>query len=539
MPVKDVDVLKKILLAEEETENLPQGFEDDPMGFILKKYPGLNHVMEYMMTESFREYVDAIFVVAPKPTTFKILLHNGQFFFLQFMGKTYQATVAGKNYYLMTIGEKERCMLAIARLLRYGNPLKTKGPEGAEQGTRPEGETGGGETGGGETGGEETGGETSGETGGETGEEGGEAQSLGENKILQEILKKSLFEEESLRNKTIKAVNSIEDENDAIFKKILKTLEFGNIDVTIKSALEKDDDAKKYSQQIADVFVKIDAPISEKNDFIEKYKKDKIVDTQKMLDGNRHSFSDIVGAGFNKDLFNDLYKNLTGRGIGPGELALSVLSKKISFSGKKSEGGDLKIGDKKIEVKGKIQSGGRFVDMNKSKIDINGIEKAIKDGLEKSKEGEQEVPKIPRYLNSDTWINEIRPKINQEHLDQVAKDIADCTFPSTKDSDEVKAYKDALVSAQNKEEINSARLRASFNDYKTYSGFDGVLVMDITTESLQYFEYYDPKNEKDLNSMKSNVSVSTTYILSPASDIMPQISLKKVQKSDSEKPTTD
>jgi len=143
MPIKESEILKRILISEIETETLPQGFEEDPMGFILKKYPGLNETMDYLMTKDFRDYVDAIFVVAPKPTTFKILLHNGQFFFLQFMGKTYQATVAGKNYYLMSIGEKERCMLAIARLLRYGNPLKTKGPEGAEQGTRPEGETGG------------------------------------------------------------------------------------------------------------------------------------------------------------------------------------------------------------------------------------------------------------------------------------------------------------------------------------------------------------------------------------------------------------
>lgn len=147
MQVKDTDILKTILIQEEpEAEVLPRGFEEDPMGFILKKYPGLNSVMEYMMTEDFREYVDGIFVVAPKPTTFKVLLHNGQYFFLQFMGKAYQATVLGKNYYLMSIGEKERCMIAIARLLRYGLPLNTKGPESGEEGTRPEGEMGGEET---------------------------------------------------------------------------------------------------------------------------------------------------------------------------------------------------------------------------------------------------------------------------------------------------------------------------------------------------------------------------------------------------------
>jgi hypothetical protein len=186
MQVKDLDILKAIILKEAETETLPQGFEEDPMGFILKKYPGLNEVMTYLMTKDFKEFVDAIFVVAPKPTTFKILLHNGQYFFLQFMGKTYQATVSGKNYYLMSIGEKERCMLAIARILRYGNPMKTKGPEGSEQGTRPEGEEGG------------AGGEAGAEVPEATPEAGGEE--LKESAILSEILKKNILEKEDFEN---------------------------------------------------------------------------------------------------------------------------------------------------------------------------------------------------------------------------------------------------------------------------------------------------------------------------------------------------
>ncbi len=160
-------------------------FEDDPMQFILRKYEGLNKTLTYLMTPSFQDYITGIYIVAPKPTTFKIVLHNGQFFFLQFTGKTYEATVAGKGYYLMNIGEKERCMLAIARLLRYGNPLKTKGPEGAEQGTREEG---GEESTGGE--GEEGGGILGG--GGE--EAGGEEETIAESRILEEVLKKTLAE---------------------------------------------------------------------------------------------------------------------------------------------------------------------------------------------------------------------------------------------------------------------------------------------------------------------------------------------------------
>ena len=137
MPVSNNDILKTILLNElDRMEPETSTFEDDPMQFILKKYAGLKNTLDYLMTESFIEYTTGIYVVAPKPTTFKVVLHNGQFFFLQFMGKAYEATVEGRKYYLMSIGEKERCMVAISRLLRYGNPLKTKGPDGAEQATR-------------------------------------------------------------------------------------------------------------------------------------------------------------------------------------------------------------------------------------------------------------------------------------------------------------------------------------------------------------------------------------------------------------------
>jgi hypothetical protein len=206
--MKDLEILKRLLAeAEEEETNVdtesseeetveepkPGSFEADPMGFILKKYHSLNELMIELMTKDFQEYVDGIFVMAPKPTTFKIQLHNGQFFFLVYLGKAYEATIEGKKYYLMGIGEKERCMTAIARLLRFGTPLKTQGPEGAEQATRDEENTGmegdwaakGGATGGMEP-----------EAGAEEAppEEGGEA--LAENKkIIESILKKSIVTE--------------------------------------------------------------------------------------------------------------------------------------------------------------------------------------------------------------------------------------------------------------------------------------------------------------------------------------------------------
>ena len=122
---EDHTILKNMLLSElDRMEAAPGTFEDDPMQFILDTYPSLTKVLTYLMTPSFKEYITGIYIIAPKPTTFKIVLHNNQAFFLQFLGDVYQATVFGKTYYLKSIAEKERCILAIARLLKFGNPLK-------------------------------------------------------------------------------------------------------------------------------------------------------------------------------------------------------------------------------------------------------------------------------------------------------------------------------------------------------------------------------------------------------------------------------
>lgn len=117
-----------------------QSFDDDPINFILQKYPTLRKTLEMLMTPAFKDYITGIYIIAPKPTTFKVVLHNGQSFMLTFLGKAYEATVGGKKFYLQTVGERERCVNAIARLLAIGNPIQTEGPEGEEQvaGEEPE-----------------------------------------------------------------------------------------------------------------------------------------------------------------------------------------------------------------------------------------------------------------------------------------------------------------------------------------------------------------------------------------------------------------
>ena len=70
---RELEILKRILIEadEEETQETPEtpeeqpkpeapknkAFEEDPMGFILKKYASLNDIMTELMTKDFKEYL--------------------------------------------------------------------------------------------------------------------------------------------------------------------------------------------------------------------------------------------------------------------------------------------------------------------------------------------------------------------------------------------------------------------------------------------------------------------------------------------------
>ena len=128
------ELVRRLILNEvERMEPNVQSFEDDPINYILAKYPTLAKTLQMLMSSAYKDYITGVYIVSPKPTTFKVVLHNNEEFMLTFLGKAYEATVAGKKFYLQTVGERERCMNAITRLLTLGNPINTKGPEGEEQ----------------------------------------------------------------------------------------------------------------------------------------------------------------------------------------------------------------------------------------------------------------------------------------------------------------------------------------------------------------------------------------------------------------------
>ena len=164
--------------ADEPTPEDPIGDEkaseetvlEDATDTMLEKFPTLKATLVKLMTEDFKEFVDTIDWVSPKPTTFRVNLVNGQDFTMKWTGKNFQAQILGKKYMLGNISDFQQALDKLARLYQEA-PLKGAGEEG-EGGE--EADFGGG-GGGGEFPGEEGGGEEAAftEPGAEGGEEGG------------------------------------------------------------------------------------------------------------------------------------------------------------------------------------------------------------------------------------------------------------------------------------------------------------------------------------------------------------------------------
>ena len=186
--VKDINkeldessILKESLWQEiEEAEEEPQPEEsgeesgpvlEDATDKILGKFPTVKAAIVKLQTEDFKEFVESIDWISPRPTSFRINLKNGQDYILKWTGKTFEAQILGKKYLLSNIAEYQQALDKLAILYKEA-PMT-----GAGEGEPADTDTGGGGGGGGEFPGEE-GGAEGGEEGDAVddlgGEEGGE-----------------------------------------------------------------------------------------------------------------------------------------------------------------------------------------------------------------------------------------------------------------------------------------------------------------------------------------------------------------------------
>jgi hypothetical protein len=107
---------------------------DAPKFPVLEKFPTLKQVIIDLLTDQYEIFITDIQWVAPKPTTFRIILGNGETFMLTYTPRSWVAQVEGKKYYLLNLSEEESATEAIARILAYGMQ-EEKPEEGAEEET--------------------------------------------------------------------------------------------------------------------------------------------------------------------------------------------------------------------------------------------------------------------------------------------------------------------------------------------------------------------------------------------------------------------
>ncbi len=91
---------------------------------VLLKFPNLKDVIVDLLTDQYEIFMKEIQWVAPRPTTFRIVLGNDETFMLSYTERSWIAQVEGKKYYLLNLGEEQQAAESIARILSYGAPVE-------------------------------------------------------------------------------------------------------------------------------------------------------------------------------------------------------------------------------------------------------------------------------------------------------------------------------------------------------------------------------------------------------------------------------
>lgn len=96
---------------------------------VLVKFPTLKDTIIKLLTNQYDLFIKDIEWVAPRPTTFRVILANDQPFYLIYTDRTWIGKVEGKKYYLLNISEEQNCIESIARILSYGTKVEKPAAE--------------------------------------------------------------------------------------------------------------------------------------------------------------------------------------------------------------------------------------------------------------------------------------------------------------------------------------------------------------------------------------------------------------------------
>ena len=150
---------------EPDTDAPEETVLEDATDKILGRFPTVKAAIIKLQTEQFKEFVESIDWISPRPSSFRVNLKNGQDYILKWTGKTFEAQILGKKYILSKIDEYQQALDKLSILYKEA-PMA-----GAGDGEAADVDTGGGGGGGG--------GEFPGEEGGAEGGDDFEADDAG------------------------------------------------------------------------------------------------------------------------------------------------------------------------------------------------------------------------------------------------------------------------------------------------------------------------------------------------------------------------
>jgi len=102
---------------------------EDSTDIILNKFPTVKSAITKLQTEDFKDFVESIDWVSPRPSTFRINLKNGQEYILKWLGDGFEAQIMGKRYYINKISDYQQALDKLTLLYQQA-PFKAGGEEG-------------------------------------------------------------------------------------------------------------------------------------------------------------------------------------------------------------------------------------------------------------------------------------------------------------------------------------------------------------------------------------------------------------------------
>lgn len=158
------DTISKKITKEELKEIILEAYvellkEEEPVlktstQEILGKFPTVKKTLVKLFTPEYDEFVEDVKWTVPKPSTFKVVLKNGQALDLRWTGKGFEATIEGKGYFINNVSQYQQALDAVGRILRDGPITQGEEPGGEDFAAEPAAGGGGGDFPGGEAGGE-------------------------------------------------------------------------------------------------------------------------------------------------------------------------------------------------------------------------------------------------------------------------------------------------------------------------------------------------------------------------------------------------